>query len=201
MKKTHFTQGLERLNEIVIRTAAIFEPQLLVYDPTQSAEPEADQLTALDPADPNTYKTTIHWPEPLPVDALIKLNEVQSKMALGLESKKGALKALGEEFPNEKMVEIFDELMDDAIDQAALDLVRAQIGQAVMLATGLLPEASGMQTTSAGGDNVNSAGNHQGGGVLPGAGINPIELDLMNKITSRAYGARFAQRRVPDEDK
>jgi hypothetical protein len=126
---------------------------------------------------------------------------VQSKMALGLESKKGALKALGEEFPNEKMIEIFDELMDDAIDQGALDLVRAQIGQAVMLATGLLPDASGMQTTSAGGANVNTAGNPQGGGVLPGAGINPIEMDLMNKITSRAYGARFAQRRVPDEDK
>lgn len=201
MKKTHFTNGLERLNEIIIRTAAIFEPQLLVFDPTQSAMPEADQATALDPADPNTYKTTIHWPEPLPVDALIKLNEVQAKMALGIESKKGALKALGEEFPNEKMVEIFDELMDDAIDQGALDLVRAQIGQAVMLATGLLPEASGMQTTSAGGDNVNTAGSPQGGGVLPGAAVNPIELDLMNKITSRAYGARFAQRRVPDEDK
>jgi hypothetical protein len=201
MKKTHFTNGLEKLNEIIIRTAAIFEPQLLVYDPMQSAMPEADQLTQLDPNDPNTYKTTIHWPDPLPVDALIKLNEVQSKMALGLESKKGALKALGEEFPNEKMIEIFDELMDDAIDQGALDLVRAQIGQAVMLATGLLPDASGMQTTSAGGANVNTAGNPQGGGVLPGAGINPIEMDLMNKITSRAYGARFAQRRVPDEDK
>jgi Phage portal protein, SPP1 Gp6-like len=202
MKKVHFTNGLEKLNEIIIRTAAVFLPELLVYDPTQSAMPEADQLTQLDPMDPNTYKTTIHWPEPLPVDALIKLNEAQAKMALGIESKKGALRSLGEEFPNEKMIEIFDELMDDAIDQGALDMVRAQIGQAVMLATGLLPDTSGMQTTSAGGANVSSAGSSGTGGPLPGVGgIPPIEEDLINKMTSRAYGARFAQRRIPDEDK
>ena len=92
--------------------------------------------------------------------------------------------------------------MDDAIDQGALDMVRAQIGQAVMLATGLLPDTSGMQTTSAGGANVSSAGNSETGGPLPGVGgIPPIEEDLINKMTSRAYGARFAQRRVPDEDK
>jgi len=200
MKKVHFTNGLEKLNEIIIRTAAVFMPELLVYDPSQSAMPEPDQLTELDPNDPNTYKTTIHWPEPLPVDALIKLNEIQSKMALGLESKRGALKALGEEFPNEKMIEIFEELRDDALDQGALDMLRAQIGQAVMLATGLLPDGGGVTPVSAGGANVTSAGNPSGGGVLPGTAVPPVEMELMNQMTSRAYGARFAQRRVPDED-
>lgn len=200
MKKVHFTNGLEKLNEIIIRTAAVFMPELLVYDPSQSAMPEPDQLTQLDPNDPNTYKTTIHWPEPLPVDALIKLNEIQSKMALGLESKRGALKALGEEFPNEKMIEIFEELRDDALDQGALDMLRAQIGQAVMLATGLLPDGGGVTPVSAGGANVTSAGNPSGGGVLPGTAVPPVEMELMNQMTSRAYGARFAQRRVPDED-
>lgn len=201
MKKVHFTNGLEKLNEIIIRTAAVFMPELLIYDPSQSAMPEPDQLTQLDPNDPNTYKTTIHWPEPLPVDALIKLNEIQSKMALGLESKRGALKALGEEFPNEKMIEIFEELRDDALDQGALDMLRAQIGQAVMLATGLLPDGGGGVTpVSAGGANVTSAGNPSGGGVLPGTAVPPVEMELMNQMTSRAYGARFAQRRVPDED-
>jgi len=201
MKKIHFTQGLERLNEIIIKTCAVFVPELLIYNPSQSAMPEPDMLTQLDPNDPNTYKTTIHWPDPLPVDALIKLNEVQAKMALGIESKKGALRALGEEFPNEKMIEVFEELRDDAIDQGALDMIRAQIGQAVMIATGLLPNGGGLEPTPSGDGNVTSAGSPQGGGVLPGAGIPPVEMELMNQMTSRAYGARFAQRRIPDEDK
>ena len=202
MKKIHFTQGLERLNEIIIKTCAVFVPELLIYDPSQTAMPEPDMLTQLDPNDPNTYKTTIHWPDPLPVDALIKLNEVQAKMALGIESKKGALRALGEEFPNEKMIEVFEELRDDAIDQGALDMIRAQIGQAVMIATGLLPNGGGLEPAPSGDGNVTSAGSPQGGGVLPGAGgIPPVEMELMNQMTSRAYGARFAQRRIPDEDK
>jgi hypothetical protein len=137
----------------------------------------------------------------LPVDALIKLNEVQAKMALGLESKRGALKLLGEEFPNEKMVEIFEELRDDALDQGALDMLRAQIGQAVMFATGMLPGGDGVAPVSAGGGNVTSAGNSgEQGGPLPGTAVPAVEMDLMNQMTSKAYGARFAQRRIPDED-
>lgn len=199
MKKVHFTKGLERVNELIIRTAAIFEPQMLVYDPTKSAEPEPDQANQLDPADPNTYRTTVHWPEPLPVDVLIKLNEVQAKMQLGLESKRGALRILGEEFPNEKMLEIFEELQDDAIDQGALDMMRAQIQQAIMLATGMIPDAGGMQPASAGGANVSTAEGSPS--PLPGIGAAaPMEGQLVNKIVSRAYGARFAQRRSPDED-
>jgi hypothetical protein len=200
MKKVHFTKGLERVNEIIIRTVAVFEPQLLVYDASTSAEPERDQYTQLDPADPLTYRTTVHWPEPLPVDVLIKLNEVQSKMALGLESKKGALRILGEEFPNEKMAEIFEELQDDAIDQGALDMMRAQIQQAIMLATGMMPTPDGGATpVSAGGANVSGAGGE--GPLMPGIGAAaPMEGELVNKIVSKAYGARFAQRRNPDED-
>lgn len=200
MKKVHFTKGLERVNEIIIRTAAVFEPQMLAYDASKSAEPESDQLTQLDPADPLTYKTTVHWPEPLPVDVLIKLNEVQAKMQLGLESKRGALRILGEEFPNEKMGEIFEELQDDAIDQGALDMMRAQIQQAIMLATGMMPTPDGgAAPVSAGGANVSTA--EGAGAPLPGIGAAaPMEGALVNKIVSRAYGARFAQRRSPDED-
>ena len=201
MKKVHFTKGLEAINSIIIKTAAVFEPQMLQYDPSQSAMPERDQLTVLDPADPNTYKTIVHWPEPLPVDQLIKLNEVQSKMALGLESKRGALRILGEEFPNEKMDEIFEELQDDALDQGALNMLNAQIQMAVMLATGMMPTPDGgAQPVSAGGANVSTAGGSAEAGPMPGTGINPIEGDLANKLVSKAYGARFAQRRVPDEE-
>jgi hypothetical protein len=200
MKKIHFTKGLERINEIIIRTAAVFEPQMLVFDGSKSAQPEPDQLTQLDPLDPLTYHTTVHWPEPLPVDVLIKLNEVQAKMQLGLESKRGALRILGEEFPNEKMAEIFEELQDDALDQGALDMMRAQIQQAIMLATGMVSGESGVEPASAGGANVSTTG-EQTSAPLPGVGAAiGIEGELVNKIVSKAYGARFAQRRNPDED-
>jgi len=199
MKKIHFTKGLERLNEIIIRTAAIFRPEMLMYDPSQAAQMERDNLPQLDPMDPLTYKTEVHWPEPLPVDVLIKLNEVQSKMALGLESKRGALRILGEEFPNEKMEEIFEELMDDAIDQGSLDMLRSQIQMAVMLATGMVPGGEGPVATSAGGSDVSSTGGDSGG-TMPGTAVGPVESDLMNQLVSKAYGARFAQRRNPSED-
>ena len=200
MKKVHFTKGLERVNELIIRTAAVFEPQMLVYDPSISAMPERDQLTQMDPLDPNTYKTSIHWPEPLPVDQLIKLNEAQAKMALGLESKRGALRLLGEEFPNEKMEEIFEELQGDAMDQGALDMMRAQIQQAIMLATGMIPGPGGPEMASAGGANVSTANGSSEGGPLPGPVVSPMEEQLVNQLVSKAYGARFAQRRVPDEE-
>lgn len=198
MKKIHFTKGLERINELVIRTAAMFRPEMLVYNPQKAAKPERDNLLQLDPADPLTYKTTCHWPDPLPVDVLIKLNEVQAKMSLGLESKRGALRTLGEEFPNEKMEEIFEELMDDAIDQGSLTMLNSQIQSAIMMATGMLPNNEGPVATSAGGSDVSSAGNSQGS--MPGTAVNPVESDLMNQLVSKAYGARFAQRRNPDEE-
>ena len=200
MKKVHFTKGLEKVNELIIRTAAVFEPQMLVYDPSRSAMPERDQLTQLDPLDPNTYKTTVHWPEPLPVDVLIKLNEVQAKMGLGLESKRGALRILGEEFPNEKMDEIFEELQDDAMDQGALDMMRAQIQQAIMLATGMIAGPGGPEMASAGGANVSPANGSPEEGPLPGPVVGPMEEQMVNQLVAKAYGARFAQRRVPGEE-
>ena len=202
MKRIHFTKGLEKINELIIRTAAIFTPEALMYNPSTTEQPEVDQLTQLDPADPLTYRTQVHWPEPLPVDVLIKLNEAQAKMAMGLESKEGAMRMLGEEFPREKLAEIFEELRDDAVDQGALDMLRAQINQAVMMATGLLPGPDGTSTVPSGNGNVTSAGSPQGqGGPLPGTQAmgGPVE-GMVNNIVAKAYGARLAQRRVPDEE-
>lgn len=196
-KKIHFTKGLEKINEIIIRTCAVFEPQMLQYNPAIAAAPEPDQALVLDPADPVTYRTQIHWPEPLPVDVLIKLNEVQAKMGLGLESKRGALKLLGEEFPNEKMLEIFEELRDDALDQGALDMLRAQIQQAVMLTTGIIPGQEGESSVVSTGGEPASGGES---GPLPGVQIGDAEGQMINNIVQRAYGARFAQRRTPNEE-
>lgn len=201
MKRIHFTKGLQRINELIIRTAAVFNPEALMYNPAIAEQPEPDQLPQLDPADPLTYRTEIHWPEPLPVDVLIKLNEVQSKMAMGLESKKGALRILGEEFPNEKMSEIFEELRDDLLDQGALDMLRAQINQAVMMATGMVPGPDGTtNVVSAGGANVTAAGNGGSGGPLPGTQATDMGAGMVNNLVAKAYGARLAQRRMPDAE-
>ena len=194
-KKIHFTKGLEKINEVIIRTAAVFEPQMLQYNPGLGAMPEPDQAYELDPADPVIYQTKVHWPEPLPVDVLIKLNEVQAKMALGLESKEGALRALGEEFPREKLLEIFEELRDDALDQGALDMVRAQIQQAVMITTGIFPGQDGENSVVSGGENT-----AEGQAGSPMGGIGDAEGQMVNNIIQRAYGARLAQRRVPNEE-
>ena len=199
MKRTHFTKGLIQLNELIIRTQAVHEPETLQWNPTEATYPEPDQLQVLDPRDPATYRTAIHWPDPLPVDQLIKLNELQAKMAMGLESKRGALRALGEEFPNDKMAEISEELRDDAMDQGALELINAQIAASVMAITGMVSpdgaQPSG-ETRSAGGSDVTSAGSaEEESGVMPG--ISPSG-DVVNQLVQRAYGANLAQRRVPD---
>jgi hypothetical protein len=195
MKKTHFTKGLEMVNELVIRTAAVFEPQMLMFDASKGAMPERDHSIQLDPTDPATYQTSIHWPEPLPVDVLIKLNEIQSKMALGLESKKGALRTLGEEFPNEKLAEVFEEIMDDTIDQGAMDMLRSQLSSAIIAATGIMPAEGGpAPVPSSGGPDGESEG------PLPGIVLDGPTEDLLNQMVSKAYGARLAQRRVPGPD-
>jgi hypothetical protein len=120
---------------------------------------------------------------------------------MGLESKRGALRALGEEFPNEKMAEVSEELRDDAFDQGALELIGAQISASVMALTGMVtPEGAqpASDVKSAGGSDVTSAGSaEEGSGVLPG--VQPSG-DVVNQLVQRAYGANLAQRRVPDSD-
>jgi hypothetical protein len=124
------------------------------------------------------------------VDVLISLNEIQAKLALGLESKRGALKILGEEFPNEKMGEVFEEQMDDALDAGTLQMFDAQIQQAIFAATGMLP-AEGAEPAGGGGTS------ETGEPIMPGTMVDGGDPMLLDKLIQRAYGARFAQRRVP----
>lgn len=200
MKRVHFSKGLERINDLIIRTQAVHEPESLLWNEGLSSIPEPDQLYALDPRNPATYQTSIHWPDPLPVDVLIKLNELQAKMAIGLESKRGALRTLGEQFPNEKMAEIFEELRDDAFDQGSLDMIKAKIAQAVMALTGMI-SPDGAQPTdvaSAGGSDVSSTGGSNDPGILPG--LPKPDGEVVNQLVQRAYGANLAQTRVPSEE-
>lgn len=205
-KTTNYGHGICAVNELVLRTLAIKEPLAFQWDPGTNDELKDGQLPVLDPDDSVTYQTECHWPPPLPVDILIKLNEVQMKMGLGLESKRGALRELGEEFPDNKSREIFLELVEDAIDQGALDMLKSQIAAAVMSETGMLPTPDGPQpdVTSAGGPGVTTSGGGAGSGAPAVTGppppLPPEVGAMVNQLNTRAYGTKLAQRRNPNND-
>jgi hypothetical protein len=145
-KASVYGKGLERINELVMLNLVVKEPNTLVYNPDEDGPISEGQLTQLDPNDPITYQTFTHFPPPLPLDNIVLLNELQQKMSMGLESKEGALRALGEEFPFEKLQEIRQELISDAQSEGALNLVRAQITKELMDMTGMMVGPDGSAT-------------------------------------------------------
>lgn len=206
-KTMQYTRLFQQINELVLLTLAVKEPMALQFNPGESGTaPQPGQEIVLDPSNPEIYETSVHWPPPLPIDILIKLNEIQGKMVLGLESKRGALRDLGEEFPDEKMNEIFDELAEDAFEQGALDLAKAKVAALIYSVTGMLPGAAagvepGPSVTSAGGSDVSSAGagaGSAGAAPLPGPTIGGAEMNQMeDALTQKAFGGRLAQWRNP----
>jgi hypothetical protein len=214
-KSTNYGAGLEKINYFCLKTLALKEPEVFVYDPSVSPEPKEGQLPILDRRDPITYRTEAKFQTPLPIDRLIKLNEIMSMMSLGLESKRGALKELGIENPDLKLEELIDELTIDLKDQGALDLLRTQIADAIALMTftggdaaaGAPGDASGGgDVVSAGGPQVNTAGGQSpaegggGGGTLPGTQVDPEQGELMDQLSVLANGTKLPQRRMADND-
>jgi hypothetical protein len=176
LKQIQYSPGLERVNALVIKTLALKEPQALLYNPLLAGiHPKPDQVLQLDPSDPLTYRTSCLWPSPLPMDVLVKINEIQAKMALGLESKRGALRDLGEQFPDQKMQEIFEELLEDTKEQGALDLLRAQTAQIQMAATGMMPDGTPLMMADG----------------APGTG--PVDQNLATEMMDRAFGVQPPQ--------
>lgn len=201
MKQLTYTTGLQKINEYILKTLFTFQPESTVYDPTTQGILEEGQPDFVDPADPLAYQTTIHWPPPLPVDALIKLNEIQFKMQLGLESKRGALADLGNEFPDEKMQEIFEELIQDAKEQGALDMVRSKINAAIMAATGVIPgEQPAPVDTGTNNSASGSGDNGAVGSTGPSFQIDPMTNEMLSELVTQAYGTKSPQRRNPDND-
>lgn len=205
-KITNVSFGLRFINELILRTLAIKEPLTFEWDQGSNDELKDGQLPVLDPGDPITYQTECHWPPPMPMDVLVKLNEIQMKMALGIESKRGALRDLGEEFPDNKSREIFLELVEDAIDQGALDMLRAQISTQIMAQTGMVMGPDGAMppptttVTSAGGPNVTNSGAPATTAPIPPSALGPEGVKLANELNTRAYGTKLAQWRNPDND-
>jgi hypothetical protein len=199
-KLINYNKGVCKINELVLRTLAIKEPLTFEWNAeTDADELKEGQLPVLDPDDPNTYRTECHWPPPLPLDILVKLNEIQMKMALGMESKRGALRDLGEEFPDDKMLEIYKELIADALDQGALDMLKSKIQAAVLAETGMVPGQDGIAPQdpppSAGGPGVTTAG-----GAAPPPPMPAVDPQVAVMLNNRAYGTKSAQWRNPSKD-
>ena len=204
-KIVQYAYGLERVNDLILRNLAVKEPETFTWNPDSDTLPKRDQLLQLDPNDPVTYRTYVHFPPPLPLDKLIVLNEVQSMLSLGLESKEGALRTLGEEFPAEKLQEIRQELIDDAKADGALKLVQTEIQNEIMTLTGMVPGPDGSAAPMAP-DQAAAIG--AGGGspaqtpILDGATIQGLRLgeqDIRQRLVTEAYGTKIPQQRVPQE--
>jgi hypothetical protein len=206
LKCLQYGTGIKRVNDFVLRTLFIMEPDTLIYNPDTEGILKPGMITQIDPADPMVYVTEVQWPPPLPVDVLIKLNEIQAKMALGLESTRGALVSLGEQFPDEKVEELFEEQVEDAKRQGALSMLRSQINSAIVALTGIAPEGTEPPETQedADGNPVNAPGG-------PGPISTPLSADyaalsaqeiqqMTVDIVTQAYGTKLPQRSNPDKN-
>jgi len=206
LKKLTYTRLLKRINELALKTLFLFEPNTLTYDPNTEGILQAGQDPVINPADPMVYQNSIEWSSPLPIDALIKLNEIQAKMALGLESKRGALKELSEAFPDEKMQEIFEELVRDARDQGALDLLHSQITAAIMAMTGI-DRSEGGPVDKKGPQEKDADGNPIPTPTEPPLAIPPEiaqmteanQAQAMVDLVTQAYGTKLGSR-IPVSD-
>ena len=202
-KIVQYAHGLERVNELILLNLALKEPETFIWDPNSSTVPlKQGQVDRLDINDPITFRSYVHFPQPLPLDKLIAINEVQSMLSLGLESKEGALRILGEEFPIEKLSEIRQELQDEAMADGALKLIQTQIEQDIMALTGSMPTQTGPGGPSAPGG---------AGAQAPAAPTEPVLLDdatiaaqmgddkVRTRLVTEAYGTQLPQRRVPQD--
>lgn len=211
LKNQVYGKGVREINEIILRTYFCYEPQTLRYNANSfGIKTEPDQVDKLDPQDPAVYDIVVKWPEPLPIDTLVTLNEIQVKMALGLESKRGALRALGEQFVDEKFAELYDEKLREEKEDGALLFIKQKINAAILEATGMLPDGMPEPPAPEGAPgSTNKAGNPAANGPLqgvPGApGLNAI-LDgqdtesVLKELVTLAAGTKLAQARNPDAD-
>jgi hypothetical protein len=210
-KVSVYGKGLERINELVLLNLAVKEPETFTYNPDEDGPITEAQLPQLDPNDPLTYVNYAHFPQPLPLDKIVLLNELQQKMSMGLESKSGALRALGEEFPEEKLEEIRQELISDAEAEGALNLVKVQIQKQIMDMTGMMAGPDGSATPmdpvmlgdgDVLGDGISGPA-EQGANdpMLNNTGVEAQgEAEIRNALVTQAYGTKVPSRRTVDKD-
>ncbi len=205
-KTTQYGVGIQRINELVIRTIAVKEPELLEWTEGVNSPLEEDHLPILDPRDPLTYYTEVDWPQPLPLDKLVLLSEIQQKFLLGLESREGALRALGEEFPDEKLIEIRSEQIDDALSDGALGLVKSQIQNILVALTGMTTGPDGTPMPAPPPTPVDVTGDFEPD-IAVGPGMPPPDPEsammdqmLRERLLTMAYGSKIPQRSTKTPD-
>jgi Phage portal protein, SPP1 Gp6-like len=201
-KIVQYSHGLERVNELVLRTLAIKEPETLFLDPDSDTLPKPEQLVQLDPNDPETYRSYCHFPPPLPLDKLIVLNEIQSLLSLGLQSKEGALRDLGEEFPESKLQEIRQELIDDALADGALKLIQTEIQNEIMELTGMVAGQDGQAAPASPEQAAMAAQAPATPQILDPAILENVQLGeqkVRTRLVTEAYGTRLPQRQIPQD--
>lgn len=142
LMRVQYGDGLKEICQLILKTLFFYEPEAVQYDPTTEGimDVELGQQPVIDPKDPAIYDIDIEWPPPLPVDKLIILEEIGQKLAMNLESRKGALRSLNEEFPDEKLEELRAELMQDAKWDAELKMYKSTVDSVIMSLTGVIPE-------------------------------------------------------------
>jgi hypothetical protein len=208
-KSSVYGKGLERINELILLNLALKEPESFQYNPDEDGPIKDGQLTVLDPDDPLTYINYAHFNPPLPLDRIVILNELSQKMTMGLESKVGALRALGEEFPEEKLQEIRAELVADAESEGALNLIKVQIQKQIMDLTGFMagPDGTATPIDPMMMGNGDVMGDGQLGPQSP-EGVDPAvqqqnlgeESVVRQTLLNDAYGTKLPSRRKIDKD-
>jgi hypothetical protein len=213
-KSAQYGAGLEKINELVLLNLAIKEPETFQYNPETDGPIGQGQLDRLDINDPLTFISYAHFPQPLPLDQIVLLNELSQKMSMGLESKEGALRALGEEFPDEKLAEIRAETITDAQAEGAINLVKAQIQKQLMDITGMMvgPDGSATPMDPMMMGNGDMMGDGQLGAPAPeGEPMDPeaaaeaqmniqAEAQIRQTLLNDAYGTNVSPRRTVDKE-
>lgn len=213
-KVNQYAKGLEKINEYALLTLFWKEPETLLWNPETDNTPLSDDMSPeLDPADPLTYRTFSHFPPPLPIDKLILLNEIQMMMSLNLESRKGALAVLGEEFPEAKLEEIRDELMQDAKADGALQLLKAQVQKEIADLTGIMMGPDGGELPPMMDGPPDAVGNTTPQPQTPSP-VNPLDVQVLDpaaileqneeqsirqQLVEGAYGTKLPKRQSPSE--
>ena len=210
-KTSVYGKGLEQINELILLNLAVKEPETFTYNPDTDGPLNQGQITQLDPNDPITYLSYAHFAQPLPLDKIVLLNELAQKMSMGLESKEGALRALGEEFPSEKLEEIRRELIEDAQSDGSINLVKAQITKQLMDLTGMMVGPDGSATPMD--PMMMGTGEVLGDGQPGAAGQKPtpeeqagmaqnmgIEANIRQTLLNDAYGEQLPARSTVDKD-
>lgn len=227
LKTNQYGYGWKKIMRYALRTLFLEEPETMMFNPDTDGiwEDEELQPPVVDPTDPTTYDLDIVWPEPLPVDKVIKLNEIMMQMQLGLESKRGALLDLGEQFPDEKRQELWEEQLTEAKMDGAASILKAQIAAAAAELTGMLPNPDGSMVPMNGQDNTGEESkttttNSKTGSksvkttspvplpkapALAGLGdisgiIGKQGGDILTQLVTQAYGTKIPQTRNIDQN-